>query len=158
MLTGSMAMNFYAVPRMTRDIDIIAEIQAGHAERLLTAFKEDFYIEREDILEAARDRGSFNIIHNSTLVKVDFLVRRQGEYRELEFQRRKEQDLGGFRAWMASPEDLILSKLVWAESGSEMQMRDVRNLLAAVGELDHAYLDKWAENLGVSELLGKARG
>ena len=26
MLTGSMAMNYYAVPRMTRDIDLVVEV------------------------------------------------------------------------------------------------------------------------------------
>ena len=35
MVTGSMAMNYYAVPRMTRDIDIVVDLSAEHAARVV---------------------------------------------------------------------------------------------------------------------------
>lgn len=54
--------------------------------------------------------------------------------------------------------DLILSKLAWAkDSGSEMQLRDVRNLIDAVADLDWSYLDRWAVELSVDESLGEVR-
>jgi hypothetical protein len=53
-----------------------------------------------------------------------------------------------------SREDLILSKLAWAkDSGSEMQMRDVQALL--VGGADRTYLERWAPELSITELLRK---
>ena len=53
-----------------------------------------------------------------------------------------------------SREDLILSKLVWAkDTASEVQLRDVRALLA--GDSDRQYLERWAQELSVTELLGK---
>ena len=58
----------------------------------------------------------------------------------------------GFEAWIVSREDLILSKLAWSkDSGSEMQLRDVQSLLA--GGADRSYLERWAEELLVTELL-----
>ena len=39
MLTGSMALNYYAVPRMTRDIDLVVELEPGDAERLVRLFQ-----------------------------------------------------------------------------------------------------------------------
>jgi len=58
----------------------------------------------------------------------------------------------GFEAWIVSREDLILSKLAWSkDSGSEMQLRDVQALLA--GDADRQYLEHWAEELSVTEML-----
>jgi hypothetical protein len=66
--------------------------------------------------------------------------------------------IDGATVWVVAPEDLILSKLVWAKnSQSELQLRDVRRLLHAVTRLDRNYLDYWAKNLGVSDLLEKAK-
>jgi hypothetical protein len=54
--------------------------------------------------------------------------------------------------WIAAKEDLILSKLIWArDSGSELQLRDVRNLLSSGADL--TYLREWGARLGTSELL-----
>jgi hypothetical protein len=51
-----------------------------------------------------------------------------------------------------SREDLILSKLMWAKAfGSEMQLRDVRNLLAPGCDLN--YLRTWAKDLSVQDTL-----
>ena len=41
MLTGSMAMNYYAQPRMTRDIDVVVALHAGQVETLLRIFGAD---------------------------------------------------------------------------------------------------------------------
>lgn len=58
----------------------------------------------------------------------------------------------------AGPEDLILSKLVSAgDTGSEIQLLDVRELLAGASDLDQAYLDSWAPRLGVVVALDRAR-
>jgi hypothetical protein len=87
-----------------------------------------------------------------SIVKVDFIVRKSDAYRQAEFSRRVLLELPGFRLWVVSREDLILSKLVWAkDSGSELQLRDVKNLLA--GDTDRTYLDEWAGRLTVTALL-----
>jgi hypothetical protein len=60
--------------------------------------------------------------------------------------------------WMISPEDLVLSKLVWAkDSRSELQFRDVRSIMALQPNLDWRYLDRWAIRLTVAGLLQELR-
>ena len=39
MLTGSMAMNYYAQPRMTRDIDMVVELAAADANKIVDVFR-----------------------------------------------------------------------------------------------------------------------
>lgn len=159
MVTGSTAANFYAVPRMTRDIDIVVELSERDVGRVVEIFQEDFYMEREPVLEAIRGRGAFNIIHTAHVIKVDFVVRKDSDYRREEFSRRRRVAVEGHDLFMVAPEDLIISKLDWArETRSEVQLADVRNLLACVEGLDRDYLAHWTNRLGLDSLYREVSG
>jgi len=153
MITGSIAANFYAVPRMTRDIDIVIEIQKEHAAVLLDLFQDDFYVDRDSVSEAIEKKGMFNIIHLTDVLKVDFIVRKNSPYRKIEFERRCPLTLEGVVIWVVSPEDLIISKLYWAkDSLSELQLGDVKNLLGTLSDLDMAYIERWCHSLGLDKI------
>ena len=158
MVTGSMAANFYAVPRMTRDIDLVIELSERDVDRVTRLFQQEYYIDRDMVQRAVRDYAMFNMIHNALVVKVDCVVRKETEYRREEFARRRAVSVAGRRVFIVSPEDLILSKLDWAkESRSQMQLDDVRNLLRSVQGLDTAYLNQWIERLGLATLYQEVR-
>lgn len=153
MITGSIAANFYTIPRMTRDIDIVVELDAQKADKVYAAFKDEFYVDREMIANAMRRESMFNIIHDQSLIKVDFIVRKKSEYRKLEFSRRRSVVVEGARLFIVSPEDLVISKLFWAkESHSEIQLNDVRNILEDVPEIDKEYLEKWVTELELEDV------
>ena len=157
MISGSTAMNFYARPRMTRDIDIVIELPVEAVTRLVDALSDDFYVDDDVARQAARGRSMFNAIHNELMVKIDFIVRKNEPYRETEFRRRRALRLGDAELFVVAPEDLVLSKLLWSEeSGSEMQTADIRNLLDGEA-LDERYLLDWATRLGVIERLDALR-
>lgn len=151
MLTGSLAMNYYAQPRMTRDIDVVLALEAQDAERFTDLFTPDYYIVREEVARAIVNESMFNLIHQEAAIKVDCIVRKSGEYRQLEFARREAITLRDFMIWIVSKEDLMISKLNWArDSRSELQLRDVRNLLAT--GYDAQYVEEWTRKLGLAEL------
>jgi hypothetical protein len=151
MLTGPLAMNYYAQPRMTRDVDVVVALGAGDAERVVGLFGGDYYVAGESVVRAIERESVFNLIHQETVVKVDCIVRKSGDYRRLEFERRRAVRIRDFSVWIASKEDLIISKLDWArESRSELQLRDVKNLLAT--GYDAAYLEKWVSEMGLLDL------
>ena len=152
MLTGSMAMNYYAEPRMTRDIDIVIALKITDASSLIELFSDTYYISDVAVNDAIRDLSMFNLIHLDSVVKIDVIVRKENEYRRHEFERRCEIDFAGIKLWVVSKEDLILSKLVWAkDSNSELQLRDIKNLLSLQADVD--YMQEWAKKLGVLSLL-----
>jgi len=158
MLTGSMAMAIYAVPRMTRDIDVVIECQPDDAARIATLFEADCYVDVESIREAATRQSTFNIIHNEWIIKADFIVRKDEEYRKVEFDRRRQFDIEGTQIWVVAPEDLILSKLGWSkESDSALQQRDAQALVESVTDLDWRYLQTWGERLGMKDLLDQVK-
>jgi hypothetical protein len=156
MLTGSVAMNHYAVPRMTRDIDLVILIPPGRIRSFVEALEADYMIVEEAVVSAVQHHSMFNVIHMESVVKVDFVCLKDEEFRREEFSRKKRVKIDGFETWIASREDLILSKLVWAkDSGSQTQYADIANLLN--DECDDGYLTKWADRLGVSEKLEELR-
>lgn len=154
MLTGSLAMNYYAKPRMTRDIDLVIQLESDDVEPMVRAFESDYYIDRLSVVQALNRRGMFNLIHNLAVIKVDCVVLKNNEYRKLEFERRRKISFADIETWVVSREDLILSKLAWAQdSHSEMQLEDVKNLLGP--DCDFTYLHQWAVSLGVVETINR---
>ena len=156
MLTGSMALNVYANPRMTRDIDLVVILYLKDAARIGSIFKsEHFYVSADAAREAVLHESSFNIIELTTMTKVDIMIRKSDAYRHLEFSRRRKVVLRGKEVWVVTKEDLVISKLEWArESLSERQLEDVKNLLATGCDMD--YLKSWASKLQLNDLLTRA--
>ena len=156
MLTGSLAMNYYAVPRMTRDIDLVIELQRTEVGKVVALFSDAYVVSSAAVADAVCRERMFNIIHSEAVIKVDFIIRKSAEYRVVEFARRQRLMVADFEISLVSREDLILSKLLWAkDSRSEFQLRDVENLLE--GECDADYLIPWASRLGIGDLLEECR-
>jgi predicted nucleotidyltransferase len=109
------------------------------------------------IREAISYYDMFNIIHNETMVKVDFIIRKDTPYRRLEFNRRCLMKIDDFEVFVVSLEDLIPSKLYWAkDSQSELQLNDVKILIRENrNQLNENYLNKWANQLQITHLLGE---
>ena len=152
MLTGSFALNYYAEPRMTRDIDLVVALEHRDADKVLALFENDYYIDRQAVLRAIANRSLFNIIHDKHIVKVDFIIRRNTDFDRFEFDRRRAVTVEGINLWIISKEDLVISKLLWArDSHSQFQLRDVRTLLRSGYDAD--YLQMWTERLALNDLL-----
>jgi hypothetical protein len=152
MLTGSMVMNYYALPRMTRDIDVVVEISSRDVERVTGLFRPDYYVSEDNIRESVMRESIFNVIHRESVIKVDCIVRKNDRYRRLEFERRRKVSVLDFTTYIVSKEDLIISKLWWArDSRAEIQLSDVKNLLAT--GFDAGYLEHWTRELRVNNLL-----
>lgn len=150
MLTGSIAMNYYAVPRMTRDIDLVIEILEKNIPMIIKLFEKEYYIDPDAIRLAIQSEKLFNAIHEESFIKVDFIIRKNSSYRLEEFSRRQKVLFGDFETYIVSKEDLILSKLLWSKSSkSDMQKRDIKNLINS--GYDKLYLKEKSESLYVYE-------
>lgn len=130
MVTGSFAMATYVPARTTIDIDMVLEITAADAQRFEREFAGDYYVTSSSIRRAAERESMFNIISNSTFVKVDCIVRKRNAFEIDKFDRRQRSKIGSTKFWVICKEDLILSKLSWAaNSHSERQFEDIQRLL-----------------------------
>jgi hypothetical protein len=163
-LGGSMASSIHGIRRDTLDADITAEPFPGKEALLAAAFGADYYLSLQAIQQAVRQRSSFNIINTSTGFKVDVFIRKDRPFEQSAMSRRLTVDLPdapGEPLMLHTAEDMILFKLRWYRLGQEaitQQWTDVLGMFKVqTGRLDQAYLDHWAADLGVSDLLQRAR-
>lgn len=158
MLSGSVALSYYAQPRMTRDIDLVIEIHNNNVSRFALELGDAYYFDEDMVLDAIAREGMFNLLHQESMIKIDCIVRKHHAYRQQEFVRRQRVVFNQVSIWMVSAEDLLLSKLDWLkDTRSEMQFKDIANLIASVPNLDWDYLQQWAAQLGISRLLEEVR-
>ncbi len=157
-VTGSIAKVYYSLPRMTRDMDVVVQLPQKDISRFLSAFGGEYHADREMIETAVAENSQFNIIHNTKLVKVDFIAYKDSEFERSKFERKKRGTMFGQSVWILSVEDLILSKLDWAkESSSDFQLRDVADLIKYNATIDTAYLQGWIKKLGLDSIYEKAK-
>jgi hypothetical protein len=151
MLTGSMAMNCYALPCLPRNLDFVVALRPADAELMVRLFSPDFEISREAADSAIAQQSFFNLIHRKSRIKVNCIICQQIKYRLTEFSRRQRIKFENFKTWIVSKEDLIISKLYWArKSRSQRHLRDVKNLAAT--DCDTIYVECWTRALGIFKL------
>lgn len=146
MLAGSMAMNFYAVSRATRDIDIVVNLQQKDVDTFLGEL-ENFYYNKDTIVQEIRRKGMFNIIDNTSGFKVDIMILKDTKYNLQAFERRQNYDDLGFEVYVTSLEDLIIAKIQWIQQlFSDRQASDILMLLQNPNK-DMSYIKKWCKHL-----------
>ena len=161
---GSVASSAYGLPRTTLNVDLVADLKHTHVASLTEQLQAIYYIDAAMIDEAIVRRSSFNVIHLDTMLKVDVFVLKQESYDQTAFRRARagsrEQQPDTTPFSLAQPEDVVLHKLMWFRMGggvSERQWMDVLGVLKVRGDaLDLAYMQQWADDLDVADLLQRA--
>ncbi len=167
MLMGAFAGSAFGITRATFDVDMLVNLQEPHFNALAHRFPPPrYYADPEQMRDSTRLGIMFNVIDMNQGVKAD-LVPLSGSpgYREAFARRTRRtfQDESGneFETWCASPEDIILGKLMaWQEGRSAKHPADIREMLVFIlsglsdEELDLGYVSVRAARLGteVAEL------
>jgi hypothetical protein len=164
MVAGSFAGSAYGLLRSTFDADLIVDLRRQHISGFVAEFAKDFYVDAGQVEQAVAGKSSFNLIHLGIFFKVDVFVLGDAAFAREEFSRRVlrpsgNAEVGAFS--VATPEDVILSKVRWYRDGGEVsgqQWRDVIAILKAQGtHLDLSYMRRWAQELSVSDVLARQR-
>lgn len=159
-VTGSFASSAHGIPRSTNDIDIVIAPSPQQLEQLLEQFPEsEFAVDREDAFDALKGKSLFHVIDYSTLWKIDFIVRQPTPFDDSRFVRRGILEIAGVLLYTASPEDILLTKLLWAKLGdSERQINDAAGVIQVQHEdLDLEYVERWVAVLELDQQWREAR-
>jgi len=159
-VTGGFAISVWGRPRATFDINIVIKLIEPQAATLTKALREISkagYVDENMIKEAIRHKGEFNFIDPNSGLKVDFWVAKEEALTPPEFRNRKLKKISGQTVYFISPEDLVLSKLQWyQQTQSSRHLEDAESVLKISDKkLNIGYLKRWAEKLGVLEILNK---
>lgn len=159
MVTGSYASAAHGVPRATNDIDVVIAPTREQLENLVRQFPADaYYADSEAAADALQRRSQFNVIDFATSWKADLIIRKERDFSEIEFGRRRRHTIGGRSVWLASAEDVLLSKLESAKlGGSDRQIEDCAGIIRRQGtSLDREYVEHWVRSLGLDPQWNRA--
>jgi hypothetical protein len=156
MVVGSYATSAWGEARFTQDIDIVIDLQPDQVASLCSAFpSEEFYVSEAAARDALRSRKQFNVIHPASGNKIDFMIARQDEWGRSQLERRRTGEIQpGVNVQIASPEDVIISKMrYFKEGGSDKHLRDCAGVVVVqAGCLDLNYILHWAGHFGLIEI------
>lgn len=157
-LMGGMAVAAHGLPRPTHDVDFTISLPREQLPDFYAAATELGYTVPE-----AFEGGWVDQVAGMPLVRVQMWVRgksididvflAESSYQRELLKRKVRVQVEGLEAWLVSPEDLILLKLI---AGRPRDYGDVADILFVQSQLDETYLRRWAAALGVTERLEEA--
>ncbi len=152
-VTRGVAAVAYGETRTTQDLDVVLAINLTDLPQIAAMLETvGFYVSGLDDVIAQR-MFSFQATQIETISRVDLMIASSTEYARTQLSRRKTIPISaGKDVYFASPEDVIINKLLWGKSSqSEKQWRDVLSIMKTQQEsLDYSYIDEWADKLGLT--------
>jgi hypothetical protein len=162
-ITGGVCVIAYGDPRTTRNLDVVAECEPSEIMTIITQLEgEGFYSPPGAMEDIQSSKGRvLSVTHMQLVLNADIVLNANTEFDRSKMERRRLEAIGldeSEQFWLASPEDLILAKLLWGQqSESEKQWRDILGVLKVQGDsLDFAYLTQWASQLDLTALMQRA--
>ena len=155
---GGLAVRVHSLPRATHDVDLALSIDRSRLPEFFAKVSERGYAVPESYL-----KGWIDEVAKMSLVKVrvylpgggvdvDIYLAETPFLREA-ISRRILAESEAAKMYVVSAEDLLLLKLL---ANRPRDRVDVLDILFMQGELDEAYMHRWAAQLGVSEALAQA--
>ena len=158
MLVGSMASNFHGIPRSTRDADLVVQLAAGGLQRLAAELPAGLLLERPGAFEAVTGTIRYLVTLVGSPFVCELFELSDDPHDRARFARRLSARVLGREAFVASAEDMVITKLRWVVAANRPKDReDIRNILAVQGQLDWAYIDTWCATHGTAQILADIR-
>jgi hypothetical protein len=157
MIVGSLASNFHGVPRATRDADFVVELPAGALDRLSKALPSSLSLGAQGAFEAVTGTTRYLIVLDRHPFVAELFVLSDDRHDRERFARRQRVEAFGRTTFVATAEDMIVTKLRWTmDAGRAKDREDIRNMLAVRGPaLDWEYLRRWTAEHGTAKLLSE---
>jgi hypothetical protein len=156
LVTGSTATVAYGEPRFTNDIDIVVDLHPDQVLQFCAGFPPpDFYLSQDAVRAAVEAKHQFNLLHPGSGLKIDFILLTDSEFDDSRRRRARQLAVLPRRTVsFASPEDVILKKMLYYQEGrSDKHLRDIASVIHIQGAaLDMNYIETWANKLGVAEV------
>ncbi len=155
-ITGSTASIVYGEPRFTNDLDVVIDLSPEMISAFCAGFPpSEFYLSEQAVRDSVRARHQFNVLHPGSGWKVDFILLSNSDFDNERIRRkRKLLSVADCVASFASPEDVIIKKMLYyREGGSEKHLRDIAGVVRIQGaKLDIGYIETWTARFALDDI------
>ena len=159
MIVGSLASNFHGIPRSTRDADFVVELSPGRLDRFGASLPPALTLHPQGSFETVTGTTRYLVELAGSPFVCELFVRSDDAHDRERFVRRQRARILERVAFVATAEDMIVTKLRWADAAHRSKdVDDIRNIVAVRGpELDWAYVSRWSVEHGTARLLEEIR-
>lgn len=159
MIVGSFSSNLYGIPRSTKDVDFVVELSGRSVRDVVAHLGPQFRLDPQMSFESVTMTVRHIIDVPDVPFRIELFHLSDEPHDQERFRRRRRVPFEGGHAFVASPEDVVITKLNWfARQRRTRDGDDVRDVLAVQGDaLDFDYIHTWCDKHGTRALLDEIR-
>ena len=157
MVGGSVAYMNHAIPRATKDFDLVIQIHEPEFTSFLAKVEPHFDLDPQIYVETLTGTKRYILQHRKTAFDVELFIKSEDPHHLEMWSRKTRRRLVfcSYDAWIPTAEDMIIQKLRW---GRPQDQVDVDNMITIQSpDLDWPYIEKWCDLHGTRALLDQIR-
>ncbi len=150
MMVGAYSANVYGIERSTQDADFVIELKDDSISKIAKLLAPEIVVDQQLSFESVTLSQRYVAKHQESEFKIEFFLLSSEPFHQSRFARRINGPFLSIKAWIQSPEDLIIQKLRWhSRAKRSKDIDDATNVLAVqFGKLDYDYIRKWCSEHG----------
>jgi hypothetical protein len=159
MIVGSLASNFHGIPRSTRDADFVVDLGPEALSKLAAALPPELRFRPQGSFETVTGTIRYIVELAESPFVCELFESSDDPHDRARLDRRSRVRLFDRTAYVATAEDMIITKLRWASRAKRSKdIDDVRNIIAVKeAEIDWDYVRRWCTTHGTLALLDEIR-
>ncbi len=145
LMASSMAAMVYGIPRSTKDVDFVIELEQPSFDNLIRRTEPLLILDPQQHLESLTWTRRFILTSRTSPFKVELFIKGNDPHHNVQWERKQQvYSLHAERhVWMPTPEDVIIQKLRW---GRPQDRIDAEQVMAVQADaLDWPYIEHWTE-------------
>ncbi|MCB1131993.1 MAG: hypothetical protein KDN05_12745 [Verrucomicrobiae bacterium] len=160
MVVGSYSSNFYGIPRLTKDADLVVHLDSDEWSKLPAILPEGIEMETQMGFELVTATRRELLRVKDSLFQIELFRLSDDSHDQSRFlRRRREEILPGHTVFLPTAEDVIVQKLRWCVGAK--RPKDYADSVAVMQvqgrSLDWSYIEKWCGEHGTLDVLAEAK-
>lgn len=159
MLVGSLSSSLYGIPQTTHAADFVLGAAQTPITEIMDRLGPECRLEPQRTFETVTGTTRYLIKVVESSFRIELFLLSDEDHDQERFARRRETQFFSPKAFIPTPEDVIITKLRWASRTTrEKNIVDVRGVIAVQHDrLDWPYVESWCDRHGTRQLLDEIR-
>lgn len=160
MIVGSYSSNFYGIPRMTKDADLVVHLDAQGWQSLPALLPDGIDLDEQMGFEMVTATQRELLRVRDSLFQIELFRLSDDAHDRMRFHRRIRQAIfPGVDVSLPTAEDVIIQKLRWSRGAKRPKdFADTVAVMQVQGKsLDWSYIEHWCNQHGTLDLLAEAK-